>query len=584
MAFRLVDTATLRMRRFTAANVPKYGILSHTWVDGEEVNFQEMTQIVDSPGHPARQRSGYNKIVRTCEAARDQALGYVWIDTCCIDKSSSAELSEAINSMFQWYQKADLCFAFLSDLEPYAYLPDVLDQCRWFTRGWCLQELLAPRDIVFLNSAWQTVGSKIELSRLLSGITNIDTGILADGRLIYNCPVAQRMSWASKRKTTRTEDMAYCLLGIFDVNMPLLYGEGSKAFLRLQEEIIKRSNDMSIFAYAPPSEESALRFPRFECYEIDEPPEENQYCDLFANSPRLFDSCKKLVRWDTELVPSQSFTLTNNGLYFRAASFEVGGEIEDYRMSLNCGTKGDGTVKTPHYLYLRKIGPGLFVRLRNPTPRRHSSIHRAALQTYSEREEASIVTTITPNILDGLKPDKFRTIQIRFDQALKFRNIIQSVSPRDRWDAAGLQFLTTAGIPFDGHLKVFPSLLGLGPYGTSGGEYFILTCGFRRQFLWENAQFDPVESPWPWVALFSAEQWHDLERKHGERTALLNRRVALKLDEVVKLKVGRQEVVANVQMHPTYKARFRINLRMEHEPIALSDWIQQPLRTALNKF
>jgi hypothetical protein len=173
-------------------------------------------------------------------------------DTCCIDKSSSAELSEAINSMYAWYQRGVVCYAYLSDVQLWStYQPEDADgawvaenpeavlqvmKSRWWTRGWTLQELIAPPSVVFYaatSQGWSKIGTKGSLIDLVAARTGIRDDILR-GLDVKKCSVAQRMSWASQRETTRTEDLAYCLLGIFGVNMPLLYGEGSKAFLRLQ--------------------------------------------------------------------------------------------------------------------------------------------------------------------------------------------------------------------------------------------------------------------------------------------------------------------------------------------------------------
>lgn len=172
-----------------------------------------------------------------------------WIDSCCIDKTSSAELSEAINSMFDWYRNSQACYAYLSDVnspcdDPKS-LTESLESSKWFTRGWTLQELLAPRWVEFFDLNWNTLGTKSSLQSEIEAITGISH--LFDFR---NACIAQKMSWASRRETTRIEDEAYCLMGIFEVNMPLLYGEGSNAFVRLQLEILKTSDDESIFAWA----------------------------------------------------------------------------------------------------------------------------------------------------------------------------------------------------------------------------------------------------------------------------------------------------------------------------------------------
>jgi hypothetical protein len=176
-----------------------------------------------------------------------------------IDKSSSAELSEAINSMFKWYRDATVCYAFLIDVTENleAVMYPMISSSRYFMRGWTLQELIAPRNVQFFDRNWIPLGTKATLGSLISSTTGIPNNILENMTNMWSTSIACRMSWASARTTTRAEDMAYCLLGIFGVNMPLLYGEGEKAFLRLQEEIIKMSDDQSIFAWDTGSARSA---------------------------------------------------------------------------------------------------------------------------------------------------------------------------------------------------------------------------------------------------------------------------------------------------------------------------------------
>ena len=190
------------------------------------------------------------------------------------DKSSSAELTEAINSMFRWYRQSELCYVYLADVstnlakEPADLGIVQFSNSRWFTRGWTLQELLAPEGVIFFATDWKFFGTKTKekptsryahrlLDSVIAQATGIDLEALQFGDF-RTSSIATRMSWASRRQITRIEDMAYCLLGIFDVNMPLLYGEGNKAFLRLQEEIMKTSTDTSIFAWENQPVKSAL--------------------------------------------------------------------------------------------------------------------------------------------------------------------------------------------------------------------------------------------------------------------------------------------------------------------------------------
>ncbi|EIW61113.1 HET-domain-containing protein, partial [Trametes versicolor FP-101664 SS1] len=193
-----------------------------------------------------------DKIKGICKVARKAGYQYVWIDSCCIDKTSSAELAEAINSMFDLYRLATVCYVYLSDVSDGTRARkkgSSFAKSRWHTRGWTLQELIAPDRVVFLTSGWAPLGTKISLAVTLRRITGIDIALLTGRASLESFSVARRMSWAANRQTTRVEDEAYSLLGIFGVHMSPIYGEGRNAFLRLQEEIIKNIPDQSIFAW-----------------------------------------------------------------------------------------------------------------------------------------------------------------------------------------------------------------------------------------------------------------------------------------------------------------------------------------------
>ncbi|KAI1397506.1 HET-domain-containing protein [Hypoxylon fuscum] len=255
---RLLNTNGLELKEFHGDSIPQYAILSHLWVDGgEEVSFYDFADL--SPSTKAK--SGFRKIQGACRVARKDGIDWIWIDTNCIDKSSSAELTEAINSMYTWYRDAIVCYAYLADV-PHLDLENekekekekedhlrIFRQSRWFRRGWTLQELIAPKRLSFYSKAWDNIGDRQDLADEISRITGIEKALLQGLTDLHEVSVAKKMSWAARRVTTRLEDIAYCLLGIFDVNMPLLYGEGTKAFVRLQEEIIKTSNDHTIFCW-----------------------------------------------------------------------------------------------------------------------------------------------------------------------------------------------------------------------------------------------------------------------------------------------------------------------------------------------
>ncbi|KAK0669217.1 hypothetical protein QBC41DRAFT_112207 [Cercophora samala] len=240
---RLVNTRSKRLERLYSDPTEPYATLSHTWGrEEDELSFQDM-QALDKCDVGRRA-----KLDRSCEQACKDGINYIWIDTCCIDKTSTVELSEAINSMFRWYQNSTVCYAYLSDVTTGGQ--DEIRESRWFTRGWTLQELLAPRKVTFFNSTWAELGTKSTL-RVIETTTGIPHHILTGIANLQTCSVAQRMSWASKRTTTRPEDLAYCLLGIFDVMITPIYGEGlQRAFGRLQEAIMKQIADDSILAWS----------------------------------------------------------------------------------------------------------------------------------------------------------------------------------------------------------------------------------------------------------------------------------------------------------------------------------------------
>jgi hypothetical protein len=300
---RLINGLSYKLEEFTDDELPTYAILSHTW-GVEEVSFQD---ICNGNGsfELFRDREGYKKIKFCCQQAWSEGIRYSWVDTCCIDKTSSAELSEAINSMFRWYKRATVCYALLTDvhevLDELKLLDSPLRASRWFTRGWTLQELIAPEKVLFFNANREHIGSKRTLRQLISSITGIDVHILQNPDDVFSINLARRMSWAANRNTTRLEDIAYCLMGIFDVNMPLLYGEGEKAFLRLQEEIIKDSDDQSLFAWE--IEEKNLGRP-WELSPWDT-------IGIFASHPSMFRNSDLI-----ETFPAQGtvMTMTNRGL------------------------------------------------------------------------------------------------------------------------------------------------------------------------------------------------------------------------------------------------------------------------------
>lgn len=343
---RLINTATLQLEDFTLRDIPSYAILSHTW-GGDEVTFQDMVACKPE----MRTKHGYDKIVETCRLAMEQGLAYAWVDTCCIDKSSSAELTESINSMFRYYARSSICFAYLFDLHP-GMGEESVHACRWFTRGWTLQELIAPRLLSVYDRCWNYVGSRDSLIEVISKTTRIPAAALSQPWLRGTFSIAERMSWASGRRTTREEDLAYCLLGIFDINMSLIYGEGPRAFQRLQEEILKRDNDMTIFLWKPGPELGTFE-PAI------------QGMSLLASSPAMFSESAGITAL---VIHFPEFSMTNKGLLVApdtplrivpTTSERFGGIICIY---LGRKQQADSSNVTVVMLPLRKLGPSLFCR------------------------------------------------------------------------------------------------------------------------------------------------------------------------------------------------------------------------------
>ncbi|KAI5924952.1 hypothetical protein F4810DRAFT_700414 [Camillea tinctor] len=408
MAFHLIDTSTLRLT-FVADKLP-YAILSHTWENCKEVSFQEMVAINEDPSHPASKKSGYSKIVKTCEIAKSQGIPYVWVDTCCIDKTSSSVLNEAINAMYRWYQEAQVCYALLSDFDSGCAI-----------ESWCLQELIAPKAVLFFDAGWNSIGSKADLTSLISKITSIDRDVLVDSSSMGSVP----------RVTTREEDLAYCLLGIFDVNMPMLYGEGSKAFIRLQEEIIKSSNDLSIFAiYKSPSKE------------VDDRNDRRQsYCSLFATSPRR--------------------------LYFPRVEMQVEVRHGLYSLPLNCKPSG--------------VGPGLYARVDVGL-----SLHDDEEVSYAEVENAVyIIKEITPQYAIAVRS--------RSHDLLKALQVMQRSTSSDRWDASRQLFLTRGEKSFTGFWKVFPNFArkidASSEVSQVPSTHYYLVCGLNHSHASDTGPF-----------------------------------------------------------------------------------------------
>jgi ankyrin repeat protein len=321
---RLIDVEKKKLEEFIGDNIPPYVILSHTWgADEDEISYQDIEQ-----GSVNKSGPQVVKFEACCKQALQDGLRYAWIDTCCIPRSDLNELSEAINSMFRWYKNAAICYAYLADVPAGVDCSDPqssLFTSRWFTRGWTLQELLAPKTVRFYDQGWNFLGTKAEMSVAIEKITGIPRPVLLGWASLDTQSVAQRMSWASKRVTKRPEDIAYCLLGVFSVYLSMIYGEGAEsAFSRLQQTIMTEVRDDSILAWG---------------LNVRELPPEGLNPVLsagaLARSPSDFANCRRIRSRQRYIGPMHSLEISGGCLSVQLPLHkEKNGEIYGV---LNCG-------------------------------------------------------------------------------------------------------------------------------------------------------------------------------------------------------------------------------------------------------
>ncbi|KAF7549963.1 hypothetical protein G7Z17_g6029 [Cylindrodendrum hubeiense] len=428
---RLLHTKEAKLCEFQA-NWPPYAILSHRWGD-EEVTLQDVQALrgswaaLDDDEENAlitskiTSKKGFNKLAKSAELARRNGFDYIWADTCCIDKTNSAELTEAINSMYQWYEAADVCYAYLVDVKP-AFEEDMhthsssFRESHWFRRGWTLQELIAPSDVEFFACDWSYLGNKRETNRfteLLKDITHIPNAVLQGETHPSEASVASRMSWASTRETTRVEDLAYCLLGLFDVNMPPLYGEGEKAFTRLQEQILAQNDDESIFAWHT------------------EEPSDGTFYGLLAERPSYF-------RNSHDLEPASRLTLGERGV-MTSKGLKIDFSLHrctdtpgaDCFVILYCKPPGDLEQDSP-VIYLKRIWVDEFARV---FP--HKVVSRRFRSVENETE------TVFVKQKPSRKSQFIRIIAEKMNVATAYspRWVILDVYPRSGWSESAIELM-----------------------------------------------------------------------------------------------------------------------------------------------
>lgn len=371
---------------FAGDDVPEYAILSHTWSQ-DEVTYAEFHAQV------AKARIGWAKIRRTCEIALVNGIEYAWVDTCCIDKSSSAELSEAINSMFHWYTRSKICYAYLLDYDQ-SQTDAELASSRWFSRGWTLQELVAPRDVKFFNYMWKFIGYRNNLTHVLREITGIPPRILCGpgqygasdiSERLESIPICQRMSWAANRKTTRTEDIAYCLTGLFGVNLPLLYGEGARAFTRLQLEIIRHNNDLTIFAWRS----------RTPAIGSSSATSTDDIRGILAQSPDEFSKAR-YIEPDEEASLDLEYSYTNKGLQFQTVLGWANNSPNMDNIVLPLLCRDSRSSNEALGILIKPAGGGVYVR---GTP---ALLSEVVVQEIAKTPSLCFATRITPQIRSSI--------------------------------------------------------------------------------------------------------------------------------------------------------------------------------------
>ncbi|MCJ1401390.1 hypothetical protein MMC11_004603 [Xylographa trunciseda] len=341
---RFVNTTSLTFHEVSDSELHQmnngYSILSHRWTWGDD---EIMYMDVLSMNPDIKSKDGYAKFAGACTLAKQLGYDFLWIDTCCINKTDSVEIGEAINSMYRWYSMAKVCIAYLQDVTSSAQI----DDSEWFKRGWTLQELIAPETVCFYDRSWNRLGDKASLSSVLVNRTGIPADVLKNTKPPQAYSIAQRMSWAAKRTTKRLEDRAYSLMGLFDVNMPMIYGERERAFIRLQEQIISKSADESIFVWDLEILEDSTRDAR------------HVHCGLLATSPACFAKCGDIISNHR----SRGFRINQFGLSISLGAIPY--PLDAYMALLNAF---EANTSAPYVILLAKLPEGnSFARISFPS-------------------------------------------------------------------------------------------------------------------------------------------------------------------------------------------------------------------------
>lgn len=381
---RLINCGQWRIETFHD-KIPEYAILSHTWqYDGkgnpEDVTYHDLKAYIELNARKKQDppdQDGWNKVKKARDMAwKELNIMYIWIDSCCINQQDTSELTTSINSMYRWYAQSAVCIAYLSDQDRTDIGP-----CRWFNRGWTLQELIAPSQVLFYNKDWKYCGSRngfklkekqdatYDLSKRIAKISSIDEELLSKNdsrqitRFLSSVPACQKMSWASERETTKPEDMAYCLTGIFDINhMHLKSGEGRRAFIRLQEEIIKQSGDLTLFAWQATKPEKCNPENLLKSTDIEHNNSlfkfDQHLHGIFACHPREFELGGS-VKPAQPIMYNDEVIVTSKGVKF-TASLEGSQPCSPFTMPLHC--YNDISSRSLLGMELRWVGGDVYAR------------------------------------------------------------------------------------------------------------------------------------------------------------------------------------------------------------------------------
>lgn len=553
---RLLNTTTRCLHDFPSSNVPNYAILSHTWAEPQdEVLFVDMERGL------AEKKAGYKKLRWACDQASTDEFSWIWVDTCCIDKNSSAELSEAINSMYKWYLNAMTCYAYLADVPSTADVNSLTSEfatSRWFGRGWTLQELIAPSSLIFFSEHWEPIGTKSTLYSNLSKITGIDLDVLIGTRSLDSISVANKMSWASRRQTGRPEDIAYCLMGLFNVNMPMLYGEGDKAFLRLQEEIMKYSDDQSLFAWQDPN--------AFQ----------GSYHGLLAKHPKNFFNSRNIVPY-RDWEARTPFSMSNRGLCIELHLSRYSYVQDIYVAALDCPAPDnfEGFLG----IYLKRISSGdrQYARIR---PEEFCKIPvRGNLETLYIRQQVIVPThqdiypTHAIQLSKGPSGDDYKLVDIVVDPAFMTGSIHKLGATLNSIEPARARSWVPKGLPFvfqvvKGAIQLSGALI----FERIDGERLIVMLGSTSDF---GIGFDVAPLPTDEKLPIEGRLWYE-PKELGEYVIVRDHRV--RVDATIQVLSGIKYYMVDVTVEAIMETPTGIVRKVIPRLQRLADGIQANAR------